>query len=228
MPSKIFISYAHKDEAFKDELVIRLKGLQRNGYLITWHDRKIEPGQLWDAAIKSALDTASIIVFLVSPDFLDSDYIHNVEIKKAFERYHAGQCKIVPIIIRPCHFQDTAIGELQALPKNAKPISTWSDKDEAWYDVLEQLKKTISFRTEKHKTQSASSDKNRSAFFNDNDLEQLEQQGLKTQAVLTQEKLNRIRKTYATETDPSLQFKYEGQMADLEKVLAELKTKIKD
>jgi len=141
MPSKIFISYAHEDEAFKDELVIRLKGLQRNGYLITWHDRKIEPGQLWDAAIKSALDTASIIVFLVSPDFLASDYIHNVEIKKAFERYHAGACKIVPVIIRRCDFENTEIGKLQALPKNAEPIKKWPDKDEAWYDVLMQLKR---------------------------------------------------------------------------------------
>ena len=65
-------------------------------------------------------------------------------------------------------------------------------------------------------------------FFSHQDLEKLAQQGLKTQAVLTQERLNRIRKTYARETDPSLQFKYEGQMADLEKVLTELKTKIKD
>ncbi len=228
MPSKIFISYTHKDEAFKDELIIQLKVLQRDGHIATWHDRQIAPGQAWDAAIKSALDNAAIIVFLVSADFLASDYIHDVEIKKAFERYHAKQCKIVPIIIRPCHFQDTEIGGLQALPKNAKPISIWSDRDEAWYDVLVQLKKIIPLDIGNGDAALVPPNKSIPTFFSNHDLKKLEQQGLKTQAVLTQERLNRIRKTYATETDPSLQFKYEGQMADLKKVLTELKTKIKD
>ncbi len=142
--AKIFVSYAHADESYKDTLVnIHLKPMQRDGWIDSWDDRQILPGTAWNSEIKEQLEAADIILFLVSPDFMASDYIHDVEIKKALERHERGEVRVVPIIIRPCDWGSIGINQLQALPKDAKPISRWEDADEAWLDVVKGIKKII-------------------------------------------------------------------------------------
>lgn len=141
--SKIFISYSHKDREYVYELSTYLKGLIRNGLIETWSDSTIMPGSDWDSEIKSQLTEADIIILLVSSDFIASDYIHNVELKKAIVRHNNGEAIIIPVIIRPCDFSNLEIGKLQALPTGGKPISKWDDKDEAWLDVLNGIKKVI-------------------------------------------------------------------------------------
>lgn len=138
-PVKLFISYAHRDEDYKDELIISLKPMQRRGSIATWVDRKIQPGQDWDESIKYELENADYIIFLVSRYFLASDYIHDVEIKKALERQERKEVIIIPIIVSPCEFQDEPFAKFQALPKNAKAISTWDNVDAAYTDIVKQL-----------------------------------------------------------------------------------------
>jgi len=115
----------------------------RNDLIEDWNDNEIMPSTDWDEEIKSKLDAADIIIFLVSPDFIDSDYIHEVELKKAIERHNRGEVKIIPVIIRTCDFSSLEIKKLQAIPKSAKPVSKWQDEDDAWQDVLEGIKKVI-------------------------------------------------------------------------------------
>ncbi len=142
-PVKIFISYAHEDEEYKDQLVKQLSGLLRNGWIEEWNDRKIAPGQEWDDSIKNALVDAEVILFLVSADFMASDYIHDEEIKQALQRNKNGQLTIVPVIIRSCDFSSLSLSKFQALPTNATPIRSWDNRDAAWLNVVEGIKKLI-------------------------------------------------------------------------------------
>jgi len=142
-PLEIFISYSHKDENYLDDFQTHLSTLKRKELIEVWTDKGITPGQEWDSQIKGNLETADIIIFLVSPDFIASDYIHDIEIEKAIEKYKRGENVIIPIVIRTCDFGSLEIAKFQALPKGAKPVSTWADKDEVWSDVVNQLKLVV-------------------------------------------------------------------------------------
>ncbi|HET8962973.1 MAG TPA: TIR domain-containing protein [Chitinophagales bacterium] len=136
----IFISYAHEDELFKDKLVKHLSGLTRNGEINLWTDTVIVPGQEWDNEIKNALHQADIILFLVSADFMASNYIHTIEIENAIAKHNSGEIIIVPVIIRSCDFRSLPLKKFQALPKGNVPVTKWSDEDEAFLNIVEGIK----------------------------------------------------------------------------------------
>lgn len=138
-----FVSYSRKDNEYLEEFKVHIAGLKRNKLIEDWTDQEITPGKEWKNALKEKLHAADIIFFLVSPDFIASDYIHDVEIKTALERYDKGEVIVVPIVIRPCDFESLQIKRFQALPKDIKPISKWDDKDEAWLNVVEGIKKLL-------------------------------------------------------------------------------------
>ncbi|SDN13325.1 NB-ARC domain-containing protein [Daejeonella rubra] len=142
--TNIFISYSHEDEIYKEKLEKHLGLLQRNGIIETWNDRKIVAGDEWDKKIKEELENSQIILLLVSVDFLSSDYCYDIEIKKAIEKHESGRARVIPIILRACDWHETPFGKLQALPKNAKPVKSFEDEDEAFYSVTEGLKLSIS------------------------------------------------------------------------------------
>jgi len=140
---KLFISYSRKDAEYLDEFKSHISSLLRNEQIELWTDTEIIPGKVWEDTLKKQLEESDIIIFLVSPDFIASDFIYDVEILKAIERHEKGQLIIVPIIIRPCDFTSLPISKFQALPRNAQPISKWADKDEAWLDALTGLKRVL-------------------------------------------------------------------------------------
>ena len=100
---EVFYSYAHKDEPLRNELEKHLSVLQRNGLVSSWHDRQIEPGMDWAQAIDTHLETASIILLLISSDFLASEYCYGIEMKRALEREKAKEARVIPIVLRPAH-----------------------------------------------------------------------------------------------------------------------------
>ncbi len=140
---RLFISYAHADEAYKNKLEKFLSGLKRQGAIDWWTDRAIVAGEDWGNEIKQGLLNSNVILFLVSSDFMASDYINDVEIAQAIKRHEAGEVIIVPVIIRPCDFTSLPLQKFQALPKNALPISKWQNEDEAFMDVVNGLKNLI-------------------------------------------------------------------------------------
>src|SRR2546423_131231 len=117
---QVFYSYVHEDQKLRERLDKHLKGLQRQGIIASWHDRKISAGREWAAEIDSHLNTADIILLLVSPDFMASDYSNDIEVKRAMERHEAGEARVIPIIIRPVFWEYALFSKLQALPTNAK------------------------------------------------------------------------------------------------------------
>src|SRR5947209_5925662 len=128
----IFASYAPQDTALQQELKEHLRSLQQQGLISLWADTDSNARTEGEHEVDQHLNTAQIILLLVSPDFLASDYCYDVEMKRALERHERGEARVIPVILRPVHWQEAPLGYLQALPNNAKPVTVWSDREEAW------------------------------------------------------------------------------------------------
>lgn len=142
-PIEVFISYSHKDESLKDDLYIHLANLTRQEKIKPWQDRAIEAGIEWDAEIKARLESAGLILLLITPRFIASEYCFDKEMQRAMERHAVGTARVIPIIMKPCDWQDTAFSKLQVLPKDAKPVTSWSDRDEALLDVVKGIRRAV-------------------------------------------------------------------------------------
>ena len=140
-PLEVFFSYAHEDETLRDKLAKQLQMLVRQGIIAAWHDRQISAGTEWADQISQHLNTARMILLLISSDFIASDYCYDVELKWALDRHNAGEARVIPIILRPTDWQSAPFGKLQALPKDAKPITTWANEDEAFLDVARGIRR---------------------------------------------------------------------------------------
>lgn len=144
---KVFLSYAHKDEELKSELDMHLAGLRRMGKIDVWQDRKLDLGTEWDDEIKEQLASADVILLLVSAAFLASDYIWKVEIEGAMARHARKEAVVVPIILKPCEWKDMPFARLQALPRDAKPVTSYGDKDQALAEIAGAIRRLVDSRT---------------------------------------------------------------------------------
>ena len=131
----IFFSYSHKDEDLRNELEIHLASLKRQGVVSTWHDRRIAAGEEFAGKISENLESADIILLLVSPYFIASDYCYEVEMKRALERHESGEAKVIPVILHPCDWHGTPFGKLLAAPTDGKPVSKFPNLHDAFLDI---------------------------------------------------------------------------------------------
>ena len=145
MPVKIFFCYAREDETLLNKLKSHLRPLQRQGLIDIWYDREISAGAEWEQEIKQHLNSAQIILLLISPSFMDSDYCYSVELKHALERHESGEARVIPIILEYVYWQIESLSKLQALPTDAKPIVSagWHSQNEALYDVTEGIRTAV-------------------------------------------------------------------------------------
>jgi hypothetical protein len=142
-PIDLFYSYAHEDETLLKKLNTHLAALQRQGLLRAWYDRDILAGSLWAQEINIHLQTAHIILLLISPEFIASDYCYGNEMTEALKRHALGEARVIPIILRPCDWQSSPFAQLQTLPKNAKAVTLWTDRDAAFADVARGIREVI-------------------------------------------------------------------------------------
>lgn len=133
---KVFISYAHEDRDLRKKLEDHLSSLKHSGEISIWQDQEIPLGANWKDQINTHLDEAHLILLLVSSSFLASDYCWNKEVQAALSRHKVGTVRVVPIILRPVNWQNTPLGQLQALPRGAKPVTQWDNQDAALEDVV--------------------------------------------------------------------------------------------
>ena len=141
--AKVFYSYSHRDEGLRDELGNHLAPLHRQGLIAEWHDRKIGPGTEWEGQIDTHLDEAEIILLLISSDFIASDYCYDVELNRAMERHEAEEAYVIPIILRPVDWEGAPFAALQALPRDAEPVTSWENQDEAFRDISQAIRRKI-------------------------------------------------------------------------------------
>lgn len=142
-PVEVFYAYSHEDEEFLAKLEAHLSLLKRTSVITGWYDQEITAGTEWKNQTNRHIESASIILLLVSADFLASDYCYDIEMKRAMERHAEGTARVIPVILRDCIWRDAPFGKLQVLPKNATPIKNWADQDEAFRDVVEGIKRAI-------------------------------------------------------------------------------------
>ena len=143
LPISIFISYSHKDEDLREELDIHLASLKREGKILAWHDRAIDAGTEWDTEIKRQLEEAQVILLLISPRFIASNYCYDLEMQCAVQRHNEGTAQAIPIILKPCDWRNTPFSKLQSLPKDAKPITKWENMDDAFLNVVQGLRRVV-------------------------------------------------------------------------------------
>ena len=142
-PIEIFYSYSHKDEALKQDLINHLSILRRKEVIVNWHDRMIGAGEEWRGQINAHLNSASIILLLISSDFIASDYCVDIEMIRAMERHDAGEARVIPIILRPVDWEDALFSKLQALPAGGKAVTQWSNNDEAFLDIAKGIRAAV-------------------------------------------------------------------------------------
>ena len=146
---RIFFSYSHKDEKYRDELEVHMAMLKRSGAIETWHDRKILAGENWDDKIKEQLMQADIVLLMLSPDFLNSDYIWDQELGLLKDRKtkEGDKLKVTPIFTRPCDTIGLEWMDHQGLQKDHQSklpwISSAHDRDELYLDMIKELRQIL-------------------------------------------------------------------------------------
>lgn len=146
--AKVFFSYSHKDETMRNELETHLAMLKRHGTIETWHDRRILAGTELDGEIDQNLEEANIILLLVSPYFMDSDYCMEREMTRAMEKHDDGSATVIPVFLQYCDWKGAPFGRLLGIPTDAKPISQYADYHEALAIVAKEIRRVA----EKYRT----------------------------------------------------------------------------
>jgi hypothetical protein len=145
-PLDVFYSYAHEDKILVKSLIASLSLMRQQGLINNVFDCEIVPGQEWDSVIREQLNGAQIILLCVSSDFLNSDYIYRVELETAMNRHQAGLATVIPVILRSVDWMGASFAKLQALPTEARAVTSWPNMDEAFTDVARGIRRAIEAR----------------------------------------------------------------------------------
>ena len=143
-PVDVFVvSCVHEDEGLREELAMQLSLLEHQGCISIWHDRRIPVGPEWKGQIDERLESSQIILLLVSPDFMASDYCFDVEMKRALERHKANEARVIPIILRHVNWREAPFARLQALPVNGRPVTDFPMRDKAFREVEAGIRSVV-------------------------------------------------------------------------------------
>lgn len=144
-PSKVFISYSHRDKEYLDRLQEHLKPHVRAGTIPLWVDTHLKPGDDWEAEIKRALESAQVAILLVSFSFLASDFVVEEELPKLLAVAEGRGAHILPVILTPCSFRRTKLSRFQAVNNPARPLSGLSqhEQDVIWEQVVDAVLDTL-------------------------------------------------------------------------------------
>ena len=140
---RVFVSYSRKDLTLKEQFDTNLKVLANQKKIIPWSDSRLAGGEDWNQEIENALKAADIILFLVSSNFLASDYVRDNEMPLAMKRAKAKDAIVIPVILKDCGWQDEEWKKYGALPDPKKPVAGWDDVETAFYEVEKGLREVI-------------------------------------------------------------------------------------
>lgn len=142
--SKVFISYSHKDEAWKDKLLPHLNALEQAGVnMEMWQDRQIDAGAKWYPEIQQAMADTAVAILLISADYLASAFCVKEEVPFLLERQEKQGMLLIPVLIRKCPWKAHRwLAEHQMLPRDGKCVAIDFPGDQAdsvFSDVAEQV-----------------------------------------------------------------------------------------
>jgi tetratricopeptide (TPR) repeat protein len=142
-PVEVFYSFAEADAPLLEQLERHLSVLRHEEYISTWHKRQIAAGSDWRVELDRHLNAASLILLLISPDFLASDYLYGVGLQRAMERHDENEACVIPILLRPCDWKGTPFEKLQVIPRNGMPLTEWSNLDAGFTEVAQEIRATL-------------------------------------------------------------------------------------
>jgi TIR domain len=145
-PVKVFISYSHIDERLKDRLFVFLSQLIRDEVIEPWTDRDILAGAVWGKEKQQKLESADLILLLISPDFIACPNCYDVEMMKAMERRQKGTAVVIPLLLRPADWETSPFALLQGLPKNSQPVTQWDNEDLAFIEIVREIRSVCKSR----------------------------------------------------------------------------------
>jgi hypothetical protein len=156
-PTKLFFCYAPEDEPLRKELEKHLTLLERQGYITSWSGGAVGAGEAFRAEIERRIAEARVILLLVSADFLASDHLFEVELKRAFQRRAEG-AEVLGVLLRPADWEHGELRGLEMLPRPRRfdqtvaglgggstvvPVTEWSSHDAAFASVAEALRQRL-------------------------------------------------------------------------------------
>jgi len=147
----VFISYAEEDADYRDQLIKNLALLEQKAYINAWHEGLLEFGEEKEVVIQRKLEDADLILLLISADFLAADLSYEQALQAAYQRQKRKEVDIVPIIVRSADWEQADFARLPLiLPNGGHPINSahWNTSDEAYTNVVENLKELIERRLE--------------------------------------------------------------------------------
>lgn len=140
---KIFVSYSEKDETLKRKLLLHLSPMKRQGIIESWDLQQIRAGDKRDEEILKHLDEANIILCLISPDFVASDYCYTQEMLRALEKQKLGEVEVIPILLRSVDWQKTPLRALQVIPRDHKSIADRYNKGKIFTEVAREIARVV-------------------------------------------------------------------------------------
>lgn len=150
----VFISYSHKDEAWKDRLRPHLAVLERQGRISIWDDRQIDAGAQWHPAIIDVMKRCKVAICLISADYLASEFCTGKELPELMDRREHDNLVIIPVLLRPCDWQDYPwLEELQMLPRDGKSVANdyAAQWDKVFARVANRVRKAVGSSSPIHK-----------------------------------------------------------------------------
>jgi Tetratricopeptide repeat/TIR domain len=154
---RMFVSAAAsgEDETLWQKLEAHLAILCKQGLIEIWDKGDIVAGADRTRAADTRLGAADIILLLISPDFLASDYVGSVELERAMARYEAQTAGVIPVILRPCLWRRGAFAKLQALPTDGEPVTSgkWPSQDAAFVVVAQGIARAVEERIERRRAE---------------------------------------------------------------------------
>ena len=142
-PLKVFCCYAREDQEMFTQLRKHLAPLWRQGQIMILSDVNLNAGVEWEKELHKYLESAEVVLLLISPDFMDSDYCYT-EMGRAIARHDEGSAVVIPILLRPTFRQNASFAKLQIIPTQAKPVTSWPNQDDAFHDITEHINRVIS------------------------------------------------------------------------------------
>ncbi|PCJ43837.1 MAG: hypothetical protein COA71_00140 [SAR86 cluster bacterium] len=220
---ELFFSYSHQDEELRNELEKHLSLLRRQGVIDLWSDHRIGPGKEISGEIDQHLESADIILLLVSPDFLNSDYCYDIEMGRAMERHESGETRVIPVILRPCDWQSAPFRKFKALPTDGKPVTKHQTLDDAFLDITRAIREVI----QQLGPASPVMEHDDSLLTGDTSKPSLSQRVRSSSLRVRQEFTDRQRHKFLDEAFEFIAQYFEGSLAELEARNADVETSFK-
>ena len=143
-----FVSYAHKDHKLYTEFRQHLKALEREFQFGFFDDQGLRHGDRWDPVLKQQIAEAHIIVMVLSPAFMASDYIMDEEVPAIMARARAKDVLVVPVLLKDSRYRHV-VGALQVEPhcdRQLRAIDLWKPKAAGHRAAAEAIAQAIEAR----------------------------------------------------------------------------------